>query len=337
MPVLIEAGSASKGIRAVVIACAAGFLPALAPAHSVADSYVAFDMAPTAECRDITPRQRIAQYPNQRLIEVALPVSVRFHGLTTDEVDELAIEIVGISPGMRVNDFAPTTQLASDIAEAIETTTTSKKNRSFDASLGGTIPVPGAEAVAHITPSLNAGLAKSDTETEKISRLPPKRAVVVSGTSSAGRGVFFKLKRYSQASLEGVHDLKVTFVVPRAWKWSQIRVDCTAQGEQKVLWMKQSGTVGHATRTVQLVESAARPVRQTVLKPSETNHPLATEEPAAAKPKATTAGRWKPTVHETAAIEVAVEPDDDRPSKNARAAAILQAKVGVVSTSDAAD
>jgi hypothetical protein len=76
----------------------------------------------------------------------------------------------------------------------------------------------------------------------------------VSGTSSAGRGVFFKLKRYSQTSLEGSHELTVTFVAPRVWRWSEIRVDYAARGEQKVLWMKQSGTIGQTTRMVQLVE-----------------------------------------------------------------------------------
>ena len=31
---------------------------------------VEFDIARTVECRDITPRERLAQYPAQRLIEV---------------------------------------------------------------------------------------------------------------------------------------------------------------------------------------------------------------------------------------------------------------------------
>ena len=132
-----------------------------------------------------------------------------------DEVDELAIEVNGASAGMRVHDFAPATQLASDISHEIETTTTKKKARVSRRLARRHDSDSGADAVAHLTPTISAGMAGCDTETEKSSRLPPKHAVVVSGTSSAGRGVFFKLKRYSQTSLEGSHELTVTFVAPR--------------------------------------------------------------------------------------------------------------------------
>src|SRR3954466_3843251 len=133
----------------------------------IASPYVEFDIAPTAECRDVTPVQRLTLYPHQRVIEVALPVSVRFHGASMDDVEELAIEVNGAAANLRVVDFSPATQLVSDIAREIELTTTTKKIRAFDASLGGTIPIPGAEAIAHLTPSMSADLSNSDTATEK--------------------------------------------------------------------------------------------------------------------------------------------------------------------------
>jgi hypothetical protein len=298
----IGARSASKSLRATILRCASSFMPLLLPANVLAGPNVEFDVAPTAECRDITPVERIAQYPTQRLIEVTLPVSVRFRGVSMDEVDELAIEVNGASAGLRVHDFSPTTQLFTDVSHEIETTTTLKKARSLDGSLGGTIPIPGADAAAYLTPTISAGLAGCNTETEKSSRLPPKHAVVVSGTSSAGRGVFFKLKRYSQTSLEGSHELTVTFVAPRAWRWSEIRVDCAARGEQKVLWMKQSGTIGQTTRMVQLVEMSAKPVRQVVLKPAVTDPPAAKAPPNAAKPPAAAEANPAATAATTAAI-----------------------------------
>ena len=57
-----------------------------------ASPYVEFDIGPTAECRDVTPAQRLTLYPSQRVIEVALPVSVRFHGASMEDVEELARE-----------------------------------------------------------------------------------------------------------------------------------------------------------------------------------------------------------------------------------------------------
>jgi hypothetical protein len=322
----VGAGKASRGLRAMVLRCASSFMPLLLPVNALAGASVEFDVAPTAECRDVTPPERITQYPNQRLIEVSLPVSVRFHGVSMDEVDELAIEVNGASSGLRVHDFAPATQLFSDVSHEIETTTTTKKARSLDGSLGGTIPIPGADAVAHLTPTISAGLAGCNTETEKSSRLPPKHAVVVSGTSSAGRGVFFKLKRYSQTSLEGSHELTVTFVAPRVWRWSEIRVDCAARGNQKVLWMKQSGTVGQATRMVQLVEMSAKPVRQIVLKPAASDQRATKVPPTVAKPQASpetnpaataatsatiAAGQWRTPIHNLATSKASVLLNDE--------------------------
>src|SRR4051812_7507850 len=290
---------------------------------------VEFDDAPTAECRDVTPPQRLTLYPHQRVIEVALPVSVRFHGATMDDVEELAIEVKGAAANLRVVDFSPATQLVSDIAREIELTTTTKKIRAFDASLGGTIPIPGAEAIAHLTPSMSADLSNSDIATEKFNRLPPKHAIVVSGTSSEGRGVFYKLKRYSQTSLEGLHELSITFVAPRTWQWSELRVDCAARGERKMLWIKQDATIGQSTRMVQLVATTPKPVKQLVLKPADGQPATATskvETPEKTAPKAVP--EWRPTRDAAPAAQVADASSDDSIGKAKKAIGGKVSKIG---------
>jgi hypothetical protein len=236
------------------------------PPAALAGPYVEFDFVRAIECRDVTPVERVAQYPTQRLVEFMLPVSVRFHEMSPDEVDELTIEINGASAGMRVVDFAPATVLTSDVACPIETTTTTKKSRSLDATLGGQLPLPYGEVAANVSPSVSAGASKGETVTEKLSRLPPKQAIVVSGTSAEGRGVFFKLKRSSQTSLEGVHQFAVTFAVPALWRGAQVHVGCSARGERKLLWViKQDATLGSEGDTVRLYLTS-RTVRQ-VAKP----------------------------------------------------------------------
>jgi hypothetical protein len=231
---------------------------------------VEFDFARAAECRDVTSPERAGQYPHQRIVEVTLPVSVRFRGVAMEDVDELDIEVNGAAAGLQVFDFAPDTQLASDVDSTIETTTTVKKARSFDATLGGQLPVPYAEIVAHVTPSINAGASRGEVATEKMNRLPPKYAVVVSGTSSAGRGVFFKLKRSSQTSLEGVHELVVQFIAPADWRGGKLLVGCTARGTRKMLWLDQEATLGGAANEVQLYVASRggprSPLRHTVAK-----------------------------------------------------------------------
>jgi hypothetical protein len=283
----------SKGILNLTLATALGSTSALAfPIAAATGASVEFDVARAVECRDVTPRERILQYPTQRLVEVELPVSVRFNEVARGDVDEIDIEVSGATAGLRVQDFAPATQLASEITREIETTLTTKKARSLEGTLGGSLPIPGAEA-ARVTPSITGGLSGCETATEKINRLPPKDVVVVSGTYSEGRGVFFKLKRTSQTSLEGVHELAVTFVAPRNWTGAPLQVKCAALGQRKLLWMKQDATLGEAERYVQLMPAAAAPIRQVVLKPADDGiTPLAetTGDDSAASPT-----KWRPS------------------------------------------
>jgi hypothetical protein len=88
----------------------------------------------------------------------------------------------------------------------------------------------------------------------------------VSGTSSEGRGVFFKLKRSSQTSLEGVHDLAVTFVVPADWQGGRVRVGCSARGLRRILLLKHDATLGRAAGDVQLHRTDGGMIRE-VAKP----------------------------------------------------------------------
>jgi hypothetical protein len=229
--------------------------------------YVEFDFARSAECRDVTPSERIAVYPQQRLIELRLPISVRFRGMPLDDVDELTVDISGAPSGLRVHSFAPATQLASDVARDIETTTTTKSARSLDATLGGGLPVPCAELVATVSPSISGGISSGETTTEKLNRLPPKHALVVSGTSAEGRGVFFKLKRSSQTSLEGVHELAVTFVAPAGWRGGEVLVACSAHGRRRMLWMSQQATLGREGDLVRLYLVNGRRELREVAKP----------------------------------------------------------------------
>ena len=226
---------------------------------AVAGPHVEFDFARVAACRDVPPCEQGSAPAHHRIVEMTLPVSVRFRGVDRDDVEELDIEINGAAAGLRVAWFSPTTQLTSEVAQPIESVTTTKRGRSIDGTLGGGLPVPVAGIVAHVSPSISAGISGSETATEKLNRLPPKHAIVVSGTASEGRGVFFKMKPSSQTSLEGVHELTVAFIVPADWKGGQVRVGCSARGRRSLLWLEQSATLGRAAADVQLHPSGAPP------------------------------------------------------------------------------
>jgi hypothetical protein len=216
-----------------------------------ADLKVDFDFARQVAYKDITPPDRMKQYPDERLISVKLPISVRFAGFASGEIEDINIEVDGSAANLRVESFCPTTVLASD-AMTIESTTSTKNSRSLGGTLGGAIPVPIGAIVAQITPTVKADASKSDEETEKIRRLPPKQPIVVSGTFAEGHGVFFKYKQSSQTSFEGVKELEIKFVAPTNWKVGSLRVSCVAHGHRTVMWVDQPTIFGHTVEIVSL-------------------------------------------------------------------------------------
>jgi hypothetical protein len=231
---------------------------------------VSFDFARLVEYRDVTPPEWLERTPHERLVEMKLPISVRFQGLMSGEIEHLDIEIDGTAAGIRVEDFSPTTRLAAD-AVAVETITKTIRERSLGATLSGTLPVPIGPMTAEVGPSISAGMSKANEATEKVKHLPPKRPIVVSGTFAEGQGVFFKFKQSSQTTFEGVHVLEVTFAVPADWNGRGVRISCTARGNKPLLWMDKPAVFGHVDDALEFYsagqvkprdEAAASPVQQ---------------------------------------------------------------------------
>jgi hypothetical protein len=212
---------------------------------------VSFDFARLVEYRDVTPADRLERAPHERLIEMRLPISVRFQGLTVGEIEHLDVEIDGSAAGIRVERFSPVTELAAD-AIAVETINKTVKERSLGATLSGRLPVPVGPISCDVGPSISTGMSQANEATEKVKRVPPKRTIVVSGTFAQGRGVFFKFKQSSQTSFEGVHQLTVTFAVPTDWQAGGVRVSATARGHKPRLWIDQPTVFGKVATVVEL-------------------------------------------------------------------------------------
>jgi hypothetical protein len=204
-----------------------------------AEPQLSFDFARTLECRDVTPRDYAAAYPDERIVECTLQLSVSLAGGDIAEVQSLRVEIADDDGRLRVFDFSPSTRLASELADDIERTTTTESNYEIGASLGGELPAVIGEVVAHVTPSVTAGKGGREVITEKKVIAAPKHVVVASGTVNQAHGVYFTLRASPQSTLEGMHEFTVAFVVPANWRSDAVRVRCIAVGEQKVLWVKQ--------------------------------------------------------------------------------------------------
>ncbi len=212
---------------------------------------VSFDFSRVVEYRDVTSADRHGRTPHERLIEMKLPISVRFQGLAVGEIEHLDFEIDGSAAGIRVETFSPTTELTAD-ALSVETINKTVREHSLGAALSGKLPVPVGPISCDVGPSISAGMSKANEATEKVNRLPPKRPVVVSGTFAEGRGVFFKFKQSSQTSFEGVHELVVVFAVPTSWQGGGVRVSAIARGHKTRLWMDQPAVFGKIATVVEL-------------------------------------------------------------------------------------
>jgi hypothetical protein len=206
---------------------------------AAADPQLGFDFGRTIECRDVTPPEFAEAYPDERIVECTVRLSVYLEGGDIGDVESLRVEINDCDQRLRVYDFAPRTLLASELAADVEVTTTTESTHEIGASLGGELPACIGGVVAHVTPTINAAKGGREVVTEKQVRVAPKQVVVASGTIHQEHGVYFTLRPSPQTSLEGVHDLTVAFIVPTTWRGDAVRVSCHATGQQKVLWVKQ--------------------------------------------------------------------------------------------------
>jgi hypothetical protein len=222
-----------------------------ASSAAAADTGLAFDFGRTIECRDVTPAEFADRYPHERVVEATLRLSVYLTSGAISDVETIRLEIGDVDRRLKVFDFSPSTRLESEYAEAIEMVKTVESSHSFAVSLGGEIPCIGGTA-ANLTPSISGGKGGKEVVTEKQKRIAPQQAVVASGTTNEEHGVFFILRPSPTTSLEGVHELKVQFVVPVTWRGDAIRVAVQAAGNQKVLWMTQQKVLAQKSTAVAL-------------------------------------------------------------------------------------
>ncbi len=201
---------------------------------------IEFDFGRMAECRDVTEGKDV--YPDEKIIELTLRVSVHLLEGDIHDVRELRFEVADGDHRLRVHSFEPGTRLESNLSEDIDWSRTVESTKSLGASIGAKAQGPLGDVVAQIAPLLSADKLKREIVNERQQRVAPQQAVVVAGTIRQGHGVFFTIRPSPRSSLEGVHELTLRFVVPANWRGDAIRVCCRATGQEKFLWMKQQAT-----------------------------------------------------------------------------------------------
>lgn len=208
---------------------------------------VRFSTGHAVACRDVTPPEFAALYPDEKLIEAQFRVSILLWQGSEQQIDELLVIFSSPQRRLRVVDFWPKTESVTDITGPIERTETNDSTHSVESGLKGSLKGGQAGINAEITPSLSAEAKKQNTVKESYRKLPPKQLLVASGPLDGDSSVFFKLKPSTQASLEGARLFSCVFAVPADWRGDWGRLTCLAKGQTTRQLVARSEECGRAT------------------------------------------------------------------------------------------
>ena len=182
---------------------------------------VRFDVQSYVECQDVTTDEFRTNHPNEKLIQVTLDVAADIVAGRRNEVTEFDLRVRWLNAQHPVVDFAPRNITDSSVDGLISIERTNEKTSSI-----------GLEAAANSGPHVNAAGHAShgnkNLESVRFSKKPKQHLLISSGMVNRGSGVFIKIRRSDQQSLEGLHQLVITFRVPKNWRGDLLVAECRA-------------------------------------------------------------------------------------------------------------
>ena len=223
IPVIHGKTLVALALFAIAFAATASTLPAAPPS-------VDFDCIPVVECMDVDLLRLGPMGSNrlvllssgvqarERLVEARFQVSVLINAAHPLDIEELRVTVTSPGRWLRVLDYSPKTELFSSFVGPIHVTEATTDSRSFQAGASGIAPVASA----------SASLSDQRSETKVYNRVPDKELHVASGTLEGGSGLFFKVIRSPQSSIEGARFFTALFAVPREWRAGVVVVSCHA-------------------------------------------------------------------------------------------------------------
>jgi hypothetical protein len=175
---------------------------------------VEFNADYVVACRVVTPIEYAKKYPDKKLVEATLRLSARVISGSEKDVENVVYTLVDPHRRLRVADYAPKTELATDVVEPALA-----------------IEYQGRAAVRYAL-TQQTGFLKGEYQASKVSyrKLPPLEALVASGITERGYGVFYKLRSSERVTLEGDREFSCLFEVPKRWRGDCLLVKCEADG-----------------------------------------------------------------------------------------------------------
>ncbi len=219
----VQAGSRVAGRTLLLVLAADWFM---GTAQASAPTRVSIDVGTTVECHDVTPAEFTQGHPQEKIVEATFHVSALLMSGRATDLEELHLIIESREGRMRVVDFKPRTELASDLAGDVEVSATVNKNSTLNASLGSVLVGQAGPVHVQASPGPSFGTTNTNGTKETYRRLSSKQLVLASGTVNAEHGVFFKWRHSNQNSLEGSREVSCRFVVPREWRGDWVQANC---------------------------------------------------------------------------------------------------------------
>ncbi|MGD9646866.1 MAG: hypothetical protein AB7U73_14215 [Pirellulales bacterium] len=244
--------SAVGALLAAIILAAVAAANDRSTAVRAAPPRVTFDATGLAACRDATPDDFTQVHPGCKLVEARFQVSVRIEEGRGDEVATVSLEFSSPEGRFRIQSYDPQTWWVSDKLGPIEVTTQHESSAGSQAEIKGTIKADAGPAEGVLQPNLGRTSSQRTQVQEHYSRRPESQRVLVTGTTDAEHGVFFRWRRSEQATLEGRFDFSCRLIVPTAWRadWAAIR--CTAEAETSSWLGNKRQTCGETKHIVAL-------------------------------------------------------------------------------------
>ena len=257
---------------------------------------VTFDATALAACRDVTPDDFAAQHPGCKLVEARFQVSVRIEEGRGDEVTNVAMEFSSPEGRFRVFSYDPQTWWVSDALGPIEVTTQRETAATSQAEVGASIKADVGPAEGELQPNLGRSSSQRMQVQEHFSRRPGSQRVLVTGTTDAEHGVFFRWRRSDEATLEGRFDHTCRLIVPSAWRADWAAIHCTAESESSTWLGNKRQICGETKQVVALYAAGDAKARRRAEQLAETARGL---------PHASRSGRGGDTVRYTTLRPVA--------------------------------
>ncbi|MEM8681123.1 MAG: hypothetical protein AAGF97_17390, partial [Planctomycetota bacterium] len=146
-----------------------------------------------------------------------LSISVIQSGGKPGELVQCEFEIIARQPAEPIVDFEPKTKLVTDVQGSVSYSRDFGNQRGQEIGGGGQV-----DGVLHA--ELSASSSSHQSTSAHFERLPSRELLTAAGTTRRGTGVFFKMRKTSQTTLEGAQPFSITMELPSAWRAGYLRV-----------------------------------------------------------------------------------------------------------------